>query len=318
VRGEDASNVAVTPIPPQRRITIQILKHFSTPGTRANMITQGIKRKPFVVTCRGRQSGNGGNLRTHSKGEEGLPETGRPSLIPVLRPERTEARHLLVPKYALESPPETRRLPSLSAGRSPRQCRRCAAPCEGVAALKANDWAVEHLADLFRTPHKVKTQQVAISRGQRCGDIALAAYLADAAGPVPLVLDLRIAHERWGSSSNPILNGQLRHPRPADIDRPLNEAAADKIRYYRADYNNRPSTSISFMPAVASTSGRLHCEYVRILLLQAHRKTDRFFAASGVELAQTSRDFFHYRRAAFYSQLKSKVPHPRQGHRITY
>ncbi len=39
--------------------------------------------------------------------------------------------------------------------------------------------------------------------GQRRGDIDLAAYLATAAGPVPLVLDLRIAHDRWGSSSDP-------------------------------------------------------------------------------------------------------------------
>ena len=72
---------------------------------------------------------------------------------------------------------------------------------------KAHDWAVEQLADLFRTTDRVKTQQVAKSRGQRCGDIKLAAaYLSNAAGPVPLVLDLRIAHERWGSSSNPSLN----------------------------------------------------------------------------------------------------------------
>jgi hypothetical protein len=41
--------------------------------------------------------------------------------------------------------------------------------------------------------HKVKTQQVAKSRGQHCGDIELSGYLANAAGPVPLVLDLRIA-----------------------------------------------------------------------------------------------------------------------------
>ena len=62
-----------------------------------------------------------------------------------------------------------------------------------------------------------------------------------------------------------VLMGQLHHPRPTDIDRPLNAAAADKIRDYRADYNNRPSNSTSFMPADASTSGRLHCEFVRIL-----------------------------------------------------
>ena len=43
--------------------------------------------------------------------------------------------------------------------------------------------------------------QVARSRGQRCGDIELAAYLADTAGPVNLVRDLRLTHERFGSSS---------------------------------------------------------------------------------------------------------------------
>jgi len=107
---------------------------------------------------------------------------------------------------------------------------------------------------------EVKSQEVAKSWGQRCGDMELASYLANAAGPVRVVLDLRIAHERWGSSSNPSLHGQLHYPSPADIDRTLNEAAADKIRDYRADYNNRPSNGIAFMPAVASTSGRLHCD----------------------------------------------------------
>jgi hypothetical protein len=55
------------------------------------------------------------------------------------------------------------------------------------------------------------------------------------------------------------------------------------------------------MPAVSATSGRLHCELVRILFLQAHRETDRFFAASGVEHAQHHQDQFRFRRAAFYS-----------------
>jgi hypothetical protein len=59
------------------------------------------------------------------------------------------------------------------------------------------------------------------------------------------------------------------------------------------------------MPAVASTSDRLHFELLRILFLQAHRETDRFFAASGVQLAQSNQ--VHYRRALFSSQLKSKV-----------
>jgi hypothetical protein len=39
------------------------------------------------------------------------------------------------------------------------------------------------------------------------------------------------------------------------VDRSLNEAAADKIRKYRADCNNNPPNAISFMPANVSTSG---------------------------------------------------------------
>ncbi len=178
-------------------------------------------------------------------------------------------------------------------------------------AKKAHDWAVEQLADLFRTTHRVKTQQVAKSRGQRCRDFELAAYLANAAGPVPWVLDLRIAHDSCGSSSNPSLNGHLHYP--ADIDRTLNEAAADKILQYRADYNNRPSHAISFMPAIASTAGRLHCEFVRLLFLQAHRETDRFLAASGVQLAKPT-STSAARRSPHSSNLRSATSSPRLQH----
>jgi hypothetical protein len=133
-------------------------------------------------------------------------------------------------------------------------------------------------------------------------------YLANTADPVPLVLDLRIAQEhndRYGSSSDPSLNGHLHYSN--DIDRSLDEAAADKIRKCRDDYNNNPPNTVSFITAITSTSGRLHSEFVRLLFLQAHREPDRFFAASGVQLVQTDRDQFHFRRAAFSSQLKSRV-----------
>jgi hypothetical protein len=122
---------------------------------------------------------------------------------------------------------------------------------------------------------------------------------------VPLVLDLRIAHDRFDSSSDPSINGHLHYPN--DLDRPLNEASADKIRQYRTDYNNRHSTAISFVSTISSTSGCLHSEFVSFLFVQAHRETDLFFTPSGVQLPQTNRDQFHYRRAAFSSHLKSKV-----------
>jgi hypothetical protein len=57
-------------------------------------------------------------------------------------------------------------------------------------AKKAHDWSVDQLADLFRTT--------------RCGDIELVAYLSKAEVPVLLVLDLWIAHECFGSTSDPV------------------------------------------------------------------------------------------------------------------
>jgi hypothetical protein len=79
-------------------------------------------------------------------------------------------------------------------------------------------------------------------------------------GPVDLVLELHIGHECWGSSSDPSLNGHLHYPN--DMDRALNEDVPDKIRKYHTDYNNNPPNFISFMSDIASTSERLHSEFV--------------------------------------------------------
>ncbi len=111
----------------------------------------------------------------------------------------------------------------------------------------------------------------------------------NATGPVSLVLDLLIDYDRFGSTSYPSLNGHLHYPN--DIDKSLNEGATDKIRKYRPDYNNNPPTTVSFMSAITCTSGRLHSEFIRLLFLQVHRETDLFFAASGVQLPESTLDF---------------------------
>jgi hypothetical protein len=134
---------------------------------------------------------------------------------------------------------------------------------------KVHDWTVDQLTDLFRTTHHTKTQHVTKSRGRHCGDMQLESYLANVVGPMLLVVDLRIAHDRFGSSSDPSL--------------------------------------VSFIPAIPSTSGKLHSEFIRLLFLQSHRETDRFFAASGVHLVQSSSGLFHFRRAAFLVTLKANV-----------
>ncbi len=90
------------------------------------------------------------------------------------------------------------------------------------------------------------------NRGQHCGDIELAGYLVNDTDPVPLVLDLQLTHDRFGSNSDPTLDGKLHYN---DIDKSLNEDVNDKIRKYRVDYNNNPSNSVAFMPVIAGTNG---------------------------------------------------------------
>ena len=120
--------------------------------------------------------------------------------------------------------------------------------------------------------------------------------LSHAAGPVSFVLDLLIVHEKFGSSSDPSINGHLHYPN--GVDRSLNEFATDKIRKYRTDYNNNPPNVISFMSAIASTSGRLHSEFIRLFFLQAHRETDRFFFSFRSSACATKQwTLFHFRRA---------------------
>jgi hypothetical protein len=99
---------------------------------------------------------------------------------------------------------------------------------------------------------------------------------------VSLVLDLRITHDRVGSGTDPTLNGHLRYPN--NLDQSLNDTIADNIRKYRSDHNNTPPRVVSFMTTITSKSGRLHNEFIRLLFLQTHRETDRFFTTSGVPL----------------------------------
>jgi hypothetical protein len=126
-------------------------------------------------------------------------------------------------------------------------------------------------------------------------------YLPNEVITVSLVLDLHITHDRFGSRSDPSLHVHLQYPN--DIDTSLNEVVTDIIRKYRPDYNNTPPSTVSFMSTIVSTSGRLHNEFIRLLFLQAHRETDRFFAASGVQLAQTDRGLnymYHLRTVQIY------------------
>ena len=76
--------------------------------------------------------------------------------------------------------------------------------CTHSGAKKAHDWAVTQFADLFRTTTKTTSTHASHSRGQRCEEIELAVFLVGVVVPINIVMDLRIANERFGNSSNPL------------------------------------------------------------------------------------------------------------------
>ena len=88
-------------------------------------------------------------------------------------------------------------------------------------------------------------------------------YLRDQADSRSLVFDLSITHDRCGSSSHPLQNGRLTHPQ--DIDAPLHIAAQRKINSSRQQYAY--NQNISFLPAITSTSTRMHGEFLPLLFL---------------------------------------------------
>jgi hypothetical protein len=128
-------------------------------------------------------------------------------------------------------------------------------------------------------------------------------YLRDQAGSRSLVFDLSITNDRYGSSSHMQKNGLLSHPQ--DLDAPLLLAAQRKINGYRQQYDD--NQKLSFLPAIVSTSTRMHGEFVRLLFLQAHRETEAHFTATGMPSQHNQSDSFRFKRAAFCQSLKSKV-----------
>jgi hypothetical protein len=51
----------------------------------------------------------------------------------------------------------------------------------------------------------------------------------------------------------------------------------------------------------------MHGEFLRLLFLQAHRKTEAHFLAAGMSSQRNQSHSFRFKRAAFYQSMKSKV-----------
>ena len=122
-------------------------------------------------------------------------------------------------------------------------------------------------------------------------------YLQDAAGHRSLVFDLSITHDRIGSSGHVQQNGLLSNPQ--DLDAPLCLATQRQVNSYRQQYYD--NQNISFLPAIMTTSSRIHSKFLRLLFLQAHRETKSHFIATGLSSQQNRSDnTFRFKSDAFY------------------
>jgi hypothetical protein len=57
----------------------------------------------------------------------------------------------------------------------------------------------------------------------------------------------------------------------------------------------------------ATTSNRMHGEFLRLPFLQAHRETEAHFTATGMPSQRNQSESFRFKHSAFYQGLKSRV-----------
>jgi len=106
-----------------------------------------------------------------------------------------------------------------------------------------------------------------------------------------LIIDVVMVHEFHGACDDIGRHGALRHAQ--NPDRVLIDAAKRKVSSYRLDYLQDENALI------ASTSGRLHGEFVRFLYFLAHKRAMDFFAAIG-QANPSHKELCQQRGASFY------------------
>jgi len=87
-------------------------------------------------------------------------------------------------------------------------------------------------------------------------------------------------------------NGSPSHPQ--DLDGPMRVAAQRKTNACKQTYAD--NQNIYFLPAIISTSNRMHGEFLGLLFLQAHRETEAHFTARGMPSQRNQSESFRFKR----------------------
>ena len=112
-------------------------------------------------------------------------------------------------------------------------------------------------------------------------------------------MDVSTVQDFHGSADYPSVNGTLRHQ---DIDLALSQRAQEKVDKYREGYA-APGLRHSFLPAIVSTSGRIHGELLRLHFVLADKKTTRSFKALGEAVDVDSAVYCWRRSGVFCSEV---------------
>ena len=142
-----------------------------------------------------------------------------------------------------------------------------------------------------RAGFTTRRRNVTSSRGGQKGDLQI--QNINLPGKTHLVIDVALVHDFSGDCWRDVRrNGQLRY---ADPDMLLNNAADVKVWRYREAYA-APDRLLAFLPAIMSTSGRIHGEFLRLLHILSHRQAVNFFELFGEEPNDNA---FTFRRTAY-------------------
>ena len=156
--------------------------------------------------------------------------------------------------------------------------------------------AVEEIVRI--SGYRVKRRYVDSSKGGKTrGDLQFNLQIGNQR---QTVVDVAMVHDFHGAVDNPGNHGQPRHPH--NPDRVLIDAAKRKVSHYRRDYQRLDT---AFLPLIASTSGRLHAEFVRLLYFLAHQRALAFFAKIGQQ--NPSHKELCQRRGAFFYQHRARI-----------
>ena len=117
-----------------------------------------------------------------------------------------------------------------------------------------------------------------------------------------VAVDVSTVHDFHGSSDNPTLNGTLLHQ---DLDLALYQRARAKVDKYREGYAAH-GLRHAFLPAIVSTSGRIHGELLRLLFNLADMKTSNSLAALG-EAIDVESEVYCRRRSGNFWRMRAAL-----------